>query len=368
MKRVLLMMLLLGMVLTSAAQTLPVELDSLMSRSFPADKPGGALYVQLNGKTVYQKGFGLADLTNGKAVTPETTFRLASVTKQFTAMCILLLDKQKKLSVDDPLLQFFPAFNPVLGKKITVRHLLTHTSGLVDYETLLAPDRVVPVSDAEVLALVGQRVSTYFEPGTDFRYSNTGYCLLEQIVEKTAKQPFSTFLKQNIFDPLGMTATRLYEPQLIIPNRAMGYAEDESGAIQAADQSVTSATKGDGCIYTSIKDYQKWLEALDQNRLVNLPAALSRISQPLGDGTNAFYGCGWFQYRPEDADMEYFHSGSTSEFSTFVVRVPGQKLAIVLFSNLANNTNPFAEVLDIITAISDNPPRIDVWAMHDLTR
>jgi len=368
MKHALILMVLLSSALTTAGQSLESELDSLMSRAFPRHKPGGALWVQLNGKTVYQKGFGLADLTNGTPVTPETNFRLASLTKQFTAMCILLLEKQKKLSVDDPLLRFFPTFHRVVGANVTIRQLLTHTSGLIDYETLLPPDRVPPVSDADVLALVGQLDSTYFTPGTEFRYSNTGFCLLEQIVEKTAGQPFATFLRQHILDPLGMTATRLYEPPGSIPHRAMGYAEDESGAIQAADQSVTSATKGDGCLYTSLKEYQKWLSALDHHKLLNLPAAISRLSQPLGDAPGAFYGCGWFFYRPDEGSPEYFHSGSTSGFNTYVVRLPEQKLAVALFANLADATNAFADVMDLVTTVVDNPPRIDIWAMHDLTR
>jgi len=360
----------MSMLVSSVArsQSLEAELDSIMRRHFRADSPGGALLVRVGGKTLYQKGYGRAEWPSGATVTPATNFRMASVSKQFTAMAVLLLAKQGKLSVDDNLLRFFPDFNRRVGEQVTLRHLLTHTSGLIDYETLLPADRTTQVSDAEVLKLVRGLDSTYFEPGILFRYSNTGFCLLEQVVERVSQQPYAAFLKQALFDPLGMTNTRLYEPSQPIPNRAMGYALDGLGKIRPSDQSVTSATKGDGCIYTSLVDYQKWLTALDQNRLLNLAATLDDVRYPLEVGEQAYYGLGWFQYRPQESGAEYFHSGSTCGFSTFVVRVPSRNLAVVLFSNQAENTQPFAEVLELLTSRLDEAPRLDVWTMHSQTR
>ncbi|WP_234736357.1 serine hydrolase domain-containing protein [Tellurirhabdus bombi] len=370
MKSVVLAISLLCATLSAYAQSLKTELDSVMSRHFPAKSPGGALFVQIDGKIIYQKGYGSANLAKATGVTPATNFRMASVSKQFTAMCILLLEKQKKLSVEDNLLRFFPDFNSKVGQKVTLRHLLTHRSGLVDYETLLPPKRKNQIFDAEVVQLLKPLDSTYFEPGTSFRYSNSAFCVLEQVVEKVSGQPYLSFIRQTIFDPLGMKQTTLYDPPKgIIPNRAMGYAPGEKeDEVVPADQSVTSGTKGDGCIYTSLIDYQKWCKALEDNTLLDLTAAFERISYPIENTEQASYGLGWFQYHPDENTAEYFHSGSTSGFSTFVVRVPAKKTTIVLFSNLADNTAPFEEVLTTIRVASETAPLIDVWALHDLTQ
>lgn len=336
-----------------------------MRRNFPAAQPGGALLVVVDGKTVYNRGVGWANREAKTPITPETNFRMASVSKQFTAMCILLLEGQKKLSVDDNLLKFFPDFNPRVGQKIKLRHLLTHTSGILDYESLLAPDRKTQVFDAEVLALLKPQDSTYFEPGRQFRYSNSAFCLLTQVVERIAKKPYLDFITENIFRPLGMNQTTLYEPARPIPNRAMGYAQGKEGKIRLSDQSVTSGTKGDGCVYTSLTDYKKWVDALATNQLVDLPEMLAHINHPLDEQRNGFYGLGWFFTRTKGGGRELFHSGSTCGFSNCVVWLPEQKTLVVLFSNLADNHRPFLAILEILKA--DVKLSGDVWALHNLT-
>ncbi|GAB3324141.1 serine hydrolase domain-containing protein [Larkinella ripae] len=350
---------------TVSAQNRTATLDAVMHRNFPADQPGGALLVVIDGQTVYRKGVGLANLETKKPVSAVTNFRMASVSKQFTALCILLLDKQKKLSVDDPLLKFFPDFNPRVGQKITLRHLLTHTSGLLDYESLLPDQRTEPVFDAEVLTLLKPQDSTYFELGSRFRYSNSAFCLLTQVVERVSEKPYRAFITGQIFKPLGMTRTTLYEPGQLIPNRAMGYARGNDQTIRFSDQSMTSGTQGDGCVYTSLTDYRKWNEALATSQLVNLPEYLERLAFPLAGTPGGFYGLGWFITRPVGQPAELFHSGSTCGFSNCVVWVPAKKTLVVLFTNLADNHRPFADVLNALKA--DVELSGDVWALHNLT-
>ncbi|GAB3923541.1 serine hydrolase domain-containing protein [Larkinella terrae] len=350
---------------TVSAQKMVAALDSVMHRHFSADQPGGALLVVIDGKTVYNRGVGLANRETKRPITPATNFRMASVSKQFTAMCILLLEKQQKLSVDDNLLKFFPDFNPQVGKIVKLRHLLTHTSGILDYESLMSPTQKEQIFDQDVLNLLKPQDSTYFEPGSRFRYSNSGFCVLAQVVEQVSKKPYLTFITEHIFKPLGMNQTTLYEPKRTIPNRAMGYARDKNGKIRFSDQSITSGTKGDGCVYISLTDYKKWNDALTTNKLVNLPEALKRVFYPIEGQSNGFYGLGWFFTRTNGEAQTFFHSGSTCGFSNCVVRIPEKKTLIVLFSNLADNHRPFGDVLNVLTSQTERS--VDVWALHNLT-
>ena len=350
---------------TVLAQKLPAALDSVMNRHFSVDQPGGALLVVIDGKTVYNRGVGLANLETKTPISPTTNFRMASVSKQFTAMSILLLEKQKLLSVEDNLLRFFPDFNPKVGKIIKLRHLLTHTSGILDYESLLSPTQQEQIFDNDVLNLLKPQDSTYFEPGSRFRYSNSAFCLLAQVVERVSGKPYLAFITENIFKPLGMNQTTLYEPKRAIPNRAMGYARNQDKTVRFSDQSVTSGTKGDGCVYTSLADYKKWNDALVTGKLVDVVEKLKTVQHAIEGQANGYYGLGWFFTETNGAAHTFFHSGSTCGFSNCVVRIPQKKTLVVFFSNLADNHRPFADVLNVLKA--DTEGAIDVWALHNLT-
>ena len=232
----------------------------------------------IDNKIVYRKGYGLANVETKSLITPETNFRMASVSKQFTAMGILLLEKGGKLSLNDPLTKFFPNFNGKVGQKVQIRHLLTHSSGILDYEAVMNPNQREQLSDADVLTLIKDRDSLYFEPGIQFRYSNSAYCLLALVIEKVSGKPFASFIRQRIFQPLKMNQSVIYEAGKPIANRAMGYRKKDNRFV-FSDQSVTSATKGDGGVYTSLIDYQKWNEALRNSTLLDLKAALIRTGQ-----------------------------------------------------------------------------------------
>jgi len=279
---------------------------------------------------------------------------MASVSKQFTAMAILLLEKKGSLSLDDPLIKWLPELPARVGKTILIRHLLTHSSGLLDYEDLIPATQTTQVLDADVLRLLSTHDSTLFPPGSRFRYSNSGFCLLALIVERVVHDTFANYITTNIFLPLHMDSSAVYIPGAHIPGRAMGYPND---------QSVTSATKGDGGVYTSLSDYAKWTRALQKNQLINLPATLKRLRFPIAP--NIFYAAGWFE-EPTPPTL-LFHSGSTCGFSTFVIQFPADELGIVFFSNLADNQHPFETITHILkeTNFADLSP---VFQLHDLTR
>ncbi|GAB4019558.1 serine hydrolase domain-containing protein [Spirosoma koreense] len=349
---------------TSAVAQLSERLDSVMKANTQPDRPGAALLVVIDNKIVYQKGYGLANIETKAPISPQTNFRLASVSKQFTATGILLLEKDRKLSLDDPLIRFFPEFTGQVGRKVQVRNLLTHTSGLLDYESVMNPNQHEQLLDADVLTLLKDRDTTYFEPGSQFRYSNSAYCLLALIIERVSGQSFSSFIKQRIFRPLHMSQSTVFEAGRPIASRAMGYRQ-KAREFVFSDQSVTSATKGDGGIYTSISDYKKWIDALRNNTLLDLNATLTRTGQIIPKTGNSYYGAGWFFQRPDHPIL--FHSGSTCGFNNYVVCHPQKQLLIALFSNRASNKASAVSVVNVLTA-AGYPELANMLALDDLTQ
>ncbi|MFD2938189.1 serine hydrolase domain-containing protein [Spirosoma flavum] len=348
----------------SAVAQLRERLDSAMRSTTKITLPGAALLIIDNGKTIYKNGYGLANKETKVPITPETNFRMASVSKQFTAMGILLLEKEGKLSLDDPLTKFFSDFNHHVGQQVQIRHLLTHSSGILDYESVMNLNQRKQLADADVLMLLKNRDSLYFEPGTQFRYSNSAYCLLALIVERVSGHSFASFIRQRIFQPLNMTQSTVYEAGKPISNRAMGYRK-KADAFIFSDQSVTSATKGDGGIYTSLNDYQKWNDALRNNTLLDLMGVLVRIGKAIPQTPGSYYGAGWFYRQPINPVL--FHSGSTCGFNNYVVTIPSKQFLMAYFSNKADNKANAAAIVKIL-ADAGHPELGTILTLDDLTQ
>jgi len=349
----------------SASAQFENRLDSVIKNSIQPGEPGIALYIETNGKTIYNKGFGLADTDRKIKIDTKTNFRLASVSKQFTAMCILLLEKNQKLSFDDPISKFLPELTADIGNKIFLRHLLTHTSGILDYEEIMDNNSSKQLSDIDVLNLLKAQHKTYFNPGTEFRYSNSAYALLALIVERVSGQSFPEFMKERIFKPLKMKNSLVYEKEVKIPYRSMGYARDKNKVLFANDQSSTSAIEGDGGVYCSLNDYKKWTHGIWNNSLIDMPSVLSRLNISIKEVTGSFYGPGWFYF--DKGIPALFHSGSTCGFSTYSINIPSLKISIVYFSNIAGNSEPFKKILDVLNEEGVRSPA-EVFSLHQLTR
>jgi len=341
------------------------RLDSVINNSIQPGEPGIALYIETNGKPIYNKGFGLADTERKKSISSKTNFRLASVSKQFTAMCILLLEKDQKLSFDDPISRFFPELPTELSNKILLRHLITHTSGILDYEEIMDNKSSKQLLDTDVLDILKTQDKTYFNPGTEFRYSNSAYALLALIIERVSGKSFPEFMKESIFRPLKMKNSMVYESNVKIPYRSMGFARDSDKRLYANDQSSTSAIKGDGGVYCSINDYKKWTHGIWNNSQVNMPSALSRLNISIKEVTGSYYGPGWFYF--DKGIPALFHSGSTCGFSTYSINIPNHKTSIVYFSNIAGNSEPFKKILEVLNAEGIGSPA-DIFSLHQLTR
>ena len=293
--------------------------------------PGASVIVIQNGRVVLSRAYGMADLTNGVAATPRTDYRLASVTKQFTAMAILLLVKDGKLGYDVPVRDILTEMPPA-SHQVTIRNLLNHTSGVLDYEDLIPDTQTVQVHDADVLKLLATRDSMNFAPATHYRYSNSGYCLLALIVERVSRMPFARFLQERIFGPLGMTSSVAHRDGVdTVPNRAYGYTPD-SGRFLPTDQSVTSATLGDGGVYTSVEDLVRWDQALYPGGLMDSATMTQATTPPLLLNDSTQYGFGWFidSYR---GVRRWRHTGETSGFRNAIQRYPDRRFTVIILTN-----------------------------------
>jgi CubicO group peptidase (beta-lactamase class C family) len=318
------------------------KLEAIFAPFNDAKSPGVAILVRKNGRTVFERGYGARDLRSFAAIDPQTSFRLASCTKQFTAMAIMLLVHDGKLRYDESLSEVFPAF-PAYGKTITIRNLLNHTSGLQDYETLMEQEERSggrrwteenQIQDAEVLALLEKQDSTLFPPGTKWAYSNSGYVVLGSIVARVSGETFSEFLHDRIFGPLRMEQTLAYvKGKNEVAYRAFGHTKDANGWKQT-DQSSTSATLGDGGVYSSLRDLAKWDEALAQHTLLSenemrpalTPVQLAGGAWPVWpadsdrtEGSPVAYGFGWF-LDPYRTHSRMWHYGETMGFRTYIER------------------------------------------------
>lgn len=322
------------------------KVDAIFAGLSSNQGPGAAVLLIGNGKIIYERGFGITDLRTMHPIDAKTNFRLASVTKQFTAMAVMLLVHDGKLRYQDRLTDVFPDF-PEYGRQITIRNLLNHTSGLRDYEDLmtgydpnLPDDQLQQIRDQQVMELIKQQKTTKFAPGSKWEYSNSGYVLLGLIVQKVSGESFADFLRQRVFDPLKMSTTLAYQKgKNEVVNRAYGHTND-NGHWKQTDQSTTSATLGDGGVYSSLDDLAKWDKALSQHTLLTaseMKPALDPVTPPAGapeepDGRPAEYGFGWFLNAYKN-HKRMWHYGETVGFRSTIQRFPDDGLTIIILSN-----------------------------------
>lgn len=334
---------------TARRQPTAPQINAIFSSVTSPAAPGLAVIVWKDGKTVFVRGYGMRDLRCNRLVTPRTDFRLASCTKQFTAMAIMLLVHDGKLKYSDRLTDIFPDF-PAYGRAITVRNLLNHTSGLADYEDIMDKEyagksweEIPQIHDAGVLKLMKQQTGTQFPPGSTWKYSNSGYCVLAVIVQKISGLPFAEFIHRRIFAPLGMTGTLAHQyGKDHVPQRAYGYTDD-AGVWLETDQSPTSATLGDGGVYSNVLDLAKWDKALRNYTLLSaaeMKPAITPVRLPLAaaqwpkgpDGAPVEYGFGWF-LNPYQGHPRMWHYGSSIGFHTAIERFTRADLTVIVLAN-----------------------------------
>lgn len=312
-------------------------IDSLFAPFSAPGKPGASVIVVRDGNVLFRGAYGLADVEAGTSATTDTHYRLASLSKQFTAMAVLLLVQDGALSLDTPVRTILPEL-PGYASGVTIRHLLSHTSGLWDYEDFVADTATRQVTDGDALGLVSTRAeSLYFAPGTVWKYSNTGYALLALIVERVSKQRFAEFLRRRIFEPLGMHSTVAHEEgRDTVSHRAWGYTVRRDSLVRT-DQSPTSAVLGDGGIYSSVEELAKWDAALTRGTLIDSTRWREATTPAvLTDGSTTKYGFGWFvdSYRGR---TRLHHHGETRGFTNAISRFPDDQLTVIVLTNRSDS-------------------------------
>jgi CubicO group peptidase (beta-lactamase class C family) len=306
--------------------------DQLFSRAYPAGEPGAAVLVAQDGQVLLRKGYGMANLELGVPIQPDMVFEIGSITKQFTAAAILLLQERGKLSVDDEVTKYLPDF-PTHGQKITLEHLLTHRSGVPSYTSL--PEWLPRIREdltvQQIIDLFKDKPLD-FSPGEKMSYSNSGYILLGAVIEKASGKSYEDFVEQEIFAPLGMKRSRYGHQTEIVPGRAAGYDKTEDG-YQVAEYISMTQPYAAGALLSTVDDLALWVEALSSGKLLG-KAALERMTTPAtltsGKPTKYAYGLGISE---EDGTRIIAHGGGIPGFSTYLLSIPDRRLLVVVLSN-----------------------------------
>ena len=310
--------------------------DALFNGAIKEDSPGASVLVAQNGETLYQKGFGFANLEHHVPIAAETKFRIGSISKQFTATAILKLQGEGALSMEDTLSKFIPDYPR--GDEVTIHHLLTHTSGIRSY-----------TSHADFLETVATEIKPEdlidsfkddnydFDPGEKWLYNNSGYFLLGYIVEKVSGESFGDYLKNHFFDPLGMKDTAIHHWSLILEHEAAGYSYID-GKFQKALNWDMSRAGGAGALYSTVGDLYRWNEAIFNGKVLSeetLKSAFTPVMLNDGSKANAMggeYGYGWM-FSEKRGLKEIAHGGGLHGFATYLTRYPEEHFTVVVLTN-----------------------------------
>lgn len=367
MKKIVLYSITLFLVSLLKAQDRSSQFDSLFNKLHNENKFSGNVLIAENGKSVFQKSYGKAFREKDIDLNSETVFELASVSKQFTAMGIMLLKKQGKLSFEDTLRKFLPQLP---YNKITIRHLLNHTSGLPDYMDMANTywDSTKIMTNADMITLLAAKnQAILFKPGEKWEYSNTGYALLASIIEKVSGLSFNKFLQANIFQPLGMYRTRVYRKRYektVIDNYAYGYVKDSAGRFVMSDSLPSTASMvysldgiyGDGVVNSTTGDLLKWDQALYTDKLVsNEMMQEAFMDAKLNNGKTFNYGFGWLINNSNEFGRYYSHGGGWPGYATWIERHPRDNKTIILLANAGQANGSIKAIRNILYAIAEKP-------------
>ena len=313
------------------------RVDALLAPFAGDHAPGVAVMVLRDDAVLYTAERGMADIEHGVPIGPRTAFDLASVSKQFTGMLAMLLHQDGRLDYDAPVARFLPALSR-FGPTLTVRHLLTHTSGLPDYYSTLA-GATAPggfATNRQALDLLAHWGEPVFPPGDRFAYSDAGYEMLALVLEAAAGESFGDLMRRRIFEPLGMTDTRLRDrPDLAVPGRARGYVSTGQAYAAVPDHPLDCLV-GSGAIDTTLDDFRRWIRALDTGSLASR-ATLTEVLRPqlLNDGGESDYAFGWYLENGLRG-RRLKHAGAWNGYQAFVLRYPETRFTVILLANRAD--------------------------------
>lgn len=358
---------------TSTKDTIPEQIDEVCSQLFPANEPGAAVLVLKGDEVIFDKGYGIADLETKAPIDGNTFFNIASISKQFTATAAMILQEQGIISLSDPVSKYFPEFKADFWSRITLGHLLSHSSGIPDTRPRDNREFMLTCTDMESIQYMKELETLHFEPGTNYEYINPTFDLFYAIIEKLTGKSFEEFQRENIFNPAGMANTLYFSPDKQIPNMAHGYDYDSStvssedndkpsaATAQATDNKENEdpqlkdwyeydygeetffATKADGGIYTSTHEFVEWEKALREGSVMS-EASRAEAQSPhtsISGSTfsgyqnreNTSYGYGWFIDETPGAPLKIYHTGDNGGFKAIACRYPESNTLVLVFAN-----------------------------------
>ncbi|WP_347925697.1 serine hydrolase domain-containing protein [Pontimicrobium sp. SW4] len=322
--------------LPTNAQTLEAKIDSLLFAKYESIAPGAAFLIAKNGNVIYRKAFGQANLELNIPMKPENIFEIGSMTKQFTAIAILMLVEQGEIELTDEITKFIPDY-PTDNKKITVHHLLTHTSGIKSYTRMKALNDIA-TKDLTPMELIDffKDEPMDFNPGEKYRYNNSGYAILGYIIESISKQSYASFIEEHIFKKLDMTSSLFASHSKVIKNRVSGYHKKED-YVNTRHISF-SLPYAAGSLMSNVDDMLKWQEGLNDNRLVSkstIDKAFTNYELNNGDSIN--YGYGW-HIKELNGTPSREHGGSIFGFKSMGVYLPLEDIYVIGLNNCDCNS------------------------------
>ncbi len=327
--------------------------DKILSEQFKTDDPGATVLVSRNGQIIYKKAFGMANLELNTPMQLDHVFWIASIGKQFTAIAILQLMEQGKLNLQDEITRFIPDY-PTQGNKITIEHLLTHTSGIPTYSGMEDPEKKLSMgcTQNDVINFF-KNLPLRFVPGAKWEYSNSGYFLLGYIIEKITGKLYSEYLEENFFKPLGMTNSLYASDKRIIKNRVGAYSYDDNGLVNSRPLNPIIIFSA-GAIQSTVEDFYKWHQAIHSYKLVKketIDKAFTRYK--LTDGKETDYGYGWkLGYVYETPSI--WHGGGIEGFGNTEIYLPKEDVFVVIFTNC--DCNYPKEITFWIAALASGKP------------
>ncbi|MFB6454972.1 serine hydrolase domain-containing protein [Chitinophaga sp. Hz27] len=346
-------LLLLIFSLNSTIAQVPVQqLDSLAHITFnDPNGPGGIIMVAKHGQIVYHKAFGKANLELNTDMNIDMIFQLGSMTKQFTAIAILMLEEAGKLSVQDPVSKYIPDYPN--GSNITLHNLLTHTSGIKDFTTMKSLSSISSTEmTPEMMVNFFKHEPVDFLPGEKFAYNNSGYVLLGYIIELVSGETYQHYIQQHIFQKAGMSHSRYASDRDVIKNRAYGYSKKEMGYVNKTRISFTIPYAA-GALMSTTSDMLKWQQALNNNLLLGKSATQQAFKQyKLSNGDDTNYGYGW-HLRAINHHVDREHGGNIFGFKTMGIYFPDKDIYILGFSNCDCNS-PTKMITDIAGIVVDS--------------
>ncbi len=320
------------------ANPVTAEFDKILTEQFKPDGTGCAALVASKGQIIYKKAFGMANLELNVPMKPEMVFRIGSITKQFTAIAILQLMEQGKLSLQDDITKFIPDY-PTHGYKITVEHLLTHTSGIKSYTNVSEFAGYIRIDKTpEEVIKIFRNLPMDFAPGTKWNYNNSGYFLLGYIIEKASGKSYPDYIEENFFKPLGMTGSLFGSDTKIVKNRASGYQPEGDGVKNAEIMSMTLPYAA-GSIQSTVEDLFKWNQAIHSYKLVKKETLQKAFTEyKLSDGKGTAYGYGWMLKQVQGSPT-IEHGGAINGYLCNAIYLPGEDVFVAVFSN-SNGKSP----------------------------